>query len=58
MTAASVDYDAEDEDDYLACTHCGGEGVCEDNCDPLWYEPFHKCHACNGTGNRKDQVIF
>jgi hypothetical protein len=49
-----------DEDclDDLECTHCGGEGTCEDGCDPLWYDDIHTCHACGGTGNRRDQRIF
>lgn len=49
----------EDDDDW-DCTHCGGEGMCRDGiaCDPLWYTGEHYCHACNGTGRRRDQVIF
>ena len=46
------------DDDEAACTHCGGEGTCEAGCDPGWYDDIHACHACNGTGNRRDQVIF
>ena len=50
-------------DDYydgweLECTHCGGEGTCDDGCDPLWYDDVHKCHACNGSGRRRDQRIW
>lgn len=42
------------------CTHCGGDGICMDNSDPLWdcdHMP-HSCHACGGTGRRSDQRIF
>ena len=49
------------EDDVeRACTHCGGEGLCSAGADPLGNCPddFHDCHACNGSGNREDQVIF
>lgn len=49
-----------DFEDEWDCTHCGGEGTCEDGADPLLtcpYEP-HACHACNGSGKRRDQVIF
>jgi hypothetical protein len=43
-----------------ACTHCGGEGVCTDGSDPLGNCPDvpHRCHACGGSGARKDQTIF
>lgn len=53
-----VEPDALDEE--LACTHCGGEGVCEEGIDPLMTCPEdpHPCHACGGSGNREDQVIF
>ena len=46
--------------DDLECTHCGGDGICDDGADPLWSCPpeAHLCHACNGTGKRRDQVIF
>ena len=46
--------------DLLECTHCGGEGLCWDGDDPLGECPGepHRCHACNGSGNRRDQVIF
>jgi hypothetical protein len=56
--------DAEYDDDYgsddLECTHCGGEGLCWDGSDPLGNCPDdpHRCHACGGSGNRKDQTIF
>lgn len=51
-------YDDEDFGDEYACTHCGGEGEIE-NDDPLWYVgDFIPCHACGGTGNRRDQRIF
>jgi DnaJ-class molecular chaperone len=47
-------------DDILACTHCGGEGICMDGADPLGDCPAqpHTCHACGGSGNREDQVLF
>ena len=44
--------------DGLPCTHCDGEGLCWDGCDPLWYDAIHKCHACHGSGRRRDQVLF
>lgn len=49
-----------DDRDDLDCTHCGGDGICDDGADPLWSCPPepHFCHACKGTGNRRDQVIF
>jgi hypothetical protein len=51
----------EDEDfDDWDCTHCGGDGTCDANANPLWDcdEQPHTCHACRGTGRRRDQVIF
>jgi hypothetical protein len=44
----------------LDCTHCGGEGTCDDNADPLGDcdDNPHPCHACNGSGLRRDQTIF
>lgn len=53
--------DYEWDDDYdLECTHCGGEGFCDDGSDPLGNCPdeLHRCHACGGSGNRSDQRIF
>lgn len=52
--------DDEDFMDNLDCTHCGGDGLCDDGADPLWSCPpeAHFCHACNGSGKRRDQVIF
>jgi hypothetical protein len=47
-----------EDDDDLECTHCGGDGTCDDGCNPLWYDDIHTCHACGGTGNRRDQRIF
>jgi DnaJ-class molecular chaperone len=46
--------------DELDCTHCDGDGICDDGADPLWSCPSeaHFCHACNGSGKRRDQVIF
>lgn len=42
------------------CTHCGGSGTCDDGSDPLGDCPdeLHSCHACRGSGLRKDQCIF
>lgn len=42
------------------CTHCGGEGLCWDGSDPLGNCPDepHRCHACGGSGNRRDQTVF
>jgi len=42
------------------CTYCGGEGTCEEGSDPLLTCPDdpHPCHACGGSGDRKDQTIF
>lgn len=50
------DYEYDDFD----CTICGGDGTCMDNSDPLWDcdELPHACHACRGTGRRKDQRYF
>lgn len=47
-------------DDSHACTHCGGDGVCDDGADPLGNCPddAHRCHACAGTGDRAMQRIF
>lgn len=41
------------------CTRCGGEGVQESD-RPGWEEPgeFVNCHACGGSGNRRDQRVF
>lgn len=67
MTAASVDYDAEDEefmDDGHDCTWCCGEGEFWGSelpgYDPGWHLPdkLYPCPACHGTGERKDQVLF
>jgi hypothetical protein len=50
----------DDEDFDWQCTHCGGDGTCEDGADPLDRCPDepHPCHACRGSGNRKDQWLF
>jgi hypothetical protein len=52
-------------DDYefdpeWGCTHCGGEGTCDEGSDPLGNCPddLHRCHACGGSGRRSDQRIF
>lgn len=49
-----------DEPDDPGCTHCGGEGLCWDGADPLDDCPDepHPCHACRGSGRRKDQWLF
>lgn len=54
------DEDYEDYDLEWDCTHCHGEGTCDDGADPLGNCPDtgHRCHACGGTGNRSDQRIF
>jgi DnaJ-class molecular chaperone len=51
---------ADDGGHELECTHCGGEGTCDDGADPLLTCPdeLHPCHACKGSGLRRDQVIF
>ena len=52
------------EDEWLEgewdCTHCCGEGTCDDNSDPLGNcgDDLHPCHACGGSGLRKDQRVF
>lgn len=66
---AEIDTGPEDDDpgeclhgpsEDWECTHCGGEGICMDGADPLGNCPDdpHKCHACNGHGDRDHQVIF
>lgn len=42
------------------CTHCGGDGDCDANANPLGDcdENPHPCHACGGSGLRRDQRIF
>lgn len=61
-TAADVADDWDDDHGFLDldCTHCGGDGTCDDNADPLWDcdDQPHPCHACGGTGRRRDQRIF
>jgi DnaJ-class molecular chaperone len=54
------DEDFDDEGFVLTCTHCGGEGTCDANADPLWDCGYvdHPCHACGGSGERRDQRIF
>lgn len=49
-----------EDDEEFDCTHCGGEGECEEGSDPLGRCPEepHPCHACGGSGDRKDQTIF
>lgn len=44
----------------LDCTHCGGDGECDANANPLWDcdDNPHPCHACGGSGSRRDQRIF
>ena len=47
-------------EDDPGCTHCNGEGLCWDGSDPLGNCPDgpHRCHACGGSGARKDQTIW
>jgi DnaJ-class molecular chaperone len=42
------------------CTHCGGSGECDANANPMWDcdDQPHRCHACRGSGDRKDQTVF
>jgi hypothetical protein len=44
----------------LDCTHCGGDGECDANADPLWDcdDIPHPCHGCGGSGLRRDQTVF
>jgi DnaJ-class molecular chaperone len=58
VDTATLDQIEHDED--MECTHCNGEGTCWEGSDPLGDCPDepHRCHACNGSGNRRDQVIF
>lgn len=58
--APEDDPDWENDDGELECTHCGGDGTCDEGSDPLGNcpEDVHRCHACGGSGNRKDQTIF
>lgn len=48
-------------EDEWDCTHCAGDGICDEGADwiggscPL---EAHACHACHGTGRRSDQRIF
>jgi DnaJ-class molecular chaperone len=66
VTERNPDGTQEDDlyvDDFgyeLECTHCGGEGTCDDGADPLLTcpETLHNCHACGGTGKRRDQRIW
>jgi DnaJ-class molecular chaperone len=57
---ASLSIAAQEDEEELDCTHCGGEGICEEGSDPLVTCPEtpHRCHACGGTGRRSDQRIF
>lgn len=52
--------DFDDEGFVLACTHCNGEGTCDANSDPLGDcgELDHPCHACGGSGDRRNQRVF
>lgn len=54
------DFSGPDFDDERDCTHCGGEGTCDEGSDPLGNCPEdpHRCHACAGSGRRADQTIF
>jgi hypothetical protein len=47
--------------DDLDCTHCCGDGICDDGYDDIGGScpsTAHFCHACKGTGRRRDQVFF
>lgn len=59
LDCAAPDDDYDYGEDY-DCTHCGGEGDCMDGADPLGNCPEepHRCHACDGSGRRRDQRIF
>lgn len=62
MSLGTVDGIAiEDDDDRLACTHCGGEGFCQVD-DPLWDDCDEfgdgPCPAYGGTGDRDKQWVF
>jgi DnaJ-class molecular chaperone len=50
----------DDSGEEWDCTHCAGEGTCDDNANPLWDcdDHLHSCHACGGSGKRSDQRIF
>lgn len=60
LTALQDLEDEFDDDRELECTHCGGEGFCDDGADPLGNCPDepHRCHACGGSGSRRDQTLF
>ena len=53
----AFDYYVDDFGHELECTICGGDGTCDDNADPLWDcdDNVHLCHACGGSGKRRDQ---
>lgn len=53
-------WDEDPEGEGWPCTHCSGEGVCDAGSDPLGDCPEdpHRCHACGGSGNRRDQTVF
>lgn len=55
-----LDEDFEDDGSLLSCTHCSGEGTCDAGNDPEGNCPEldHPCHACNGSGDRRDQTVF
>lgn len=57
MSETTFDPYVDDFGHELECTICNGDGTCDDNADPLWDcdEIPHPCHACDGTGNRRDQ---
>jgi DnaJ-class molecular chaperone len=42
------------------CTHCGGDGVCYEASEPFGDcpESAQPCHACGGSGKRRDQTVF
>lgn len=61
-TAPGEDFDLYTDEfgNDLECTICGGEGTCDANADPLWDcdDSIHDCHACRGSGMRRDQSYF
>ncbi len=60
MSAAREADEFETYEEHVDCTHCGGEGLCWDGADPLGDCPDepHNCHACGGSGDIEDQMIF
>jgi DnaJ-class molecular chaperone len=59
MTDDPRDDEYEEWDEEAPCTHCLGEGVREGD-RPGWDNPGElvNCRSCNGTGLRREQVVF